>query len=196
MKIIGIDPGNVKSALVGIKTDPVPSVPIYHLLLNKEIEQIIEGLSQNGSYHVFIEMVANMGMVVGKSIFDTCRQVGKFEKTFEKALNIEPILIYRKDVKMYLCNSTRAKDTNIRRALIELWGGDNKAIGGKKCLKCKGKGWAGVGRPVCPKCNGDKWKHPPGPLKYLHDDLWASLGVAMTGLNNMLKYEGMKKIGF
>jgi uncharacterized OB-fold protein len=96
-----------------------------------------------------------------------------YRKSQNKELDID-------SVTMHLCKSTRAKDTNVRQAIIDLYGGEEKAIGGKKCPECKGKGWFGPGRPVCPKCDGKKWKTPPGPLNGIATDVWAALAVAIT----------------
>lgn len=62
-----------------------------------------------------IEMIASYGMAVGKDVFETCVWIGRFMQ----AARIECRLIYRKDVKLHLCGTTKAKDTNIRQALID-----------------------------------------------------------------------------
>jgi hypothetical protein len=62
--------------------------------------------------------------------------------------------IYRADVKLHLCNSHRAKDKNVRQALIDLYGPTKEAAIGRKAS--------------------------PGPLYGLAGDGWAALGVAVT----------------
>jgi hypothetical protein len=62
-----------------------------------------------------IEMIASYGMAVGKEVFETCVWIGRFIQ----AAPLQHRLIYRKDVKMHLCGTTKAKDTNIRQALID-----------------------------------------------------------------------------
>ena len=128
-----------------------------------------------------IEMVACMGMAVGAEVFETAYWIGRFVDRWEHFKGEGSAeRIYRKDEKMCLCGSMQAKDANIRQALIDLFGGESTAIGGKKCPKCHGKGWVGVGRPICTECQGSKWKLPPGPLFGLHDDLWSALAVVVT----------------
>lgn len=54
---------------------------------------------------------------------------------------------------MHICGRANASDTNIRAALIDLWGGKEKAIGKKAT---------------------------PGPLHGISKDVWAALAVAIT----------------
>ena len=60
--------------------------------------------------------------------------------------------IGRKAVKIHLCGSMRAKDPNIRQALIDRYGGSSA-----------------IGR-----------KATPGPLYGVAGDVWAALAVAVT----------------
>lgn len=69
-----------------------------------------------------IEMIACYGMAVGKETFETCVWIGRFVQTCLDAHGSLPTLVYRKDVKLYLCGSPRAKDANIRQALIDMIG--------------------------------------------------------------------------
>lgn len=68
-----------------------------------------------------IEMVASYGMPVGETVFETCVWIGKFMQIVEsrkKKVN----KVYRKDEKMNICHSMKAKDSNIRQALIDRFG--------------------------------------------------------------------------
>jgi hypothetical protein len=122
-----------------------------------------------------IEMLRTRGMPTANQEFETCVQIGMFRKLW---LPGKWSYAFRGDIKLCLCGVTRAKDSNVRTALIELWGGEQKAMAGKKCPKCKGKGWFGAGRPVCPVCRGIGWATKPGPLAGMAADEWAALAVA------------------
>ena len=67
-----------------------------------------------------IEMVASYGMAVGKEVFETVRWIGRFQQCWRDPDAVR--LIYRRDVKLHLCGSPRAKDANIRQALIDQLG--------------------------------------------------------------------------
>ncbi len=60
-------------------------------------------------------------MSVGKTVFDTCVWIGRFIQQVDE-IGKEYSYIYRKDEKMNLCHSMKAKDSNIRQALIDRFG--------------------------------------------------------------------------
>jgi hypothetical protein len=67
-----------------------------------------------------IEMIASYGMPVGKEVFETCVWIGRFQQAWRDPNAVR--LIYRRDVKLHLCGNPRAKDANIRQALIDKLG--------------------------------------------------------------------------
>jgi len=117
--ILAIDPGTEQSGYVLFDADNkmvcqrgiVPNDEMLNLIA------ITDGIC------VVVEMIASYGMAVGKDTFETCVWIGRFVQT---AINggLEYQLVYRKDVKMFLCGTMKAKDTNIRQALIDLLGKD------------------------------------------------------------------------
>jgi hypothetical protein len=113
--IIAIDPGDQVSAFIiwdNNSDNPISEMGLESNLLLKER---LKSTDKSMVYSLAIEMVASYGMPVGKTVFETCVWIG----AFIEAWGGEYKFIYRKDVKMYLCNSMRAKDSNIRQALID-----------------------------------------------------------------------------
>lgn len=124
--IFAIDPGNVKSAYVVVDDNLKPLY--FGIVENVELLEIITNF-KNCDYA--IEMIASYGMPVGKEVFETCLWIGRFYQVisiFDKT----PTFIYRIDEKMAICHNTRARDSNIRQALIDRFG----VVGTKK-----NKGW-------------------------------------------------------
>lgn len=119
MKILAIDPGNIESAyvLMGEDYKPLEFGKVDNNKLLEYMQILIYG-------KVVIEMVASYGMAVGATVFETCVWIGKYLQ----ASGVPTERIFRKDVKMNLCGQTRAKDSNIRQALIDRFG----VVGTKK----------------------------------------------------------------
>lgn len=93
-----------------------------------------------------LEMVASYGMPVGREVFETVRWIGRFQQKYRRPEEVH--LVYRKDVKLHLCGSPRAKDQNIRQALIDLIGpqGTKKQPG--PTFGVKAHAWAALGVAV------------------------------------------------
>lgn len=116
MKILAIDPGNEKSAYVLWNAD---SEELWEMGI-EENEKLVSMLSslRVGSDVLAVEMIASYGMPVGATVFETCLWVGRFIERWED----DYTLVYRKDVKLHLCHTSKAKDANIRQALIDRYG--------------------------------------------------------------------------
>ena len=152
--LIAIDPGPEQSAFV--KMDG-PRLIAFEKSDNYEMREMLRMMyleyapehDEFGTPLLAIEMIASYGMSVGAEVFNTCVWIGR---VIEQC-NGNHQRVYRKDVKMYLCGSMRAKDTNIRQRLIDLYGGNEKAIGTKK---------------------------KQGPLYGVKKDCWSALAVGVT----------------
>ena len=111
MKVLAIDPGNRQSAWCMIDGETLKP-----LSFGKEENQVVLDAVQHLSYDsVVIERVASYGMAVGRDVFETCEWVGRFTQ----AARVPPDYVYRQEEKLHICGDSRAKDTNIRRALID-----------------------------------------------------------------------------
>ena len=121
MPLLAIDPGNEFSAYVIAETDTLRPIE-FGKIPNDELLEKIKGYND----HILaIEMVASYGMAVGKEVFETVFWIGRF---WEACYKLSKTKIYRKDVKINLCGSMKAKDANIRQALIDRFG----VVGTKK----------------------------------------------------------------
>ena len=122
--ILGIDPGTTKTALVEWDGAQITD---RRILPNSEALELV---GKSMADDVVVEMVASYGMPVGKEVFETVLWIGRF---IERATTTgKPVRrVYRKDIKLHLCHSLRAKDGNIRQALIDRLGepGTKKAPG-------------------------------------------------------------------
>lgn len=188
--VLGIDPGSTKSGWVLLK-DGVPVNSGWDenpVVLNICLDLLRKGIT------LVIEDVSHYGMAVGRDVFDTVKWMGRFWQANSGYAEF----IGRPAIKTHLCGVATAKDGNVRQALIDRYGGDAVAIGGKKCQRCKGKGWVGRGRPACPDCatvvtwtEGDRklqkvvwgYETPPGPLHGISGHCWSALAVAVTWLD-------------
>lgn len=111
--IFAIDPGNKESGYALLKM-PQFRLMDFGKVGNDELLRIIPFIA--GQADIFaIEMVASYGMPVGKDVFETCVWIGRFIQAAKKQHHF----VYRKDEKMCLCGSMKAKDSNIRQALID-----------------------------------------------------------------------------
>ena len=111
MKVLAIDPGNQQSAWCMIDGETLKP-----LSFGKEENQVVLDAVQHLSYdRIVIERVASYGMAVGRDVFETCEWVGRFTQ----AARVPPDYVYRQEEKLHICGDSRAKDANIRRALID-----------------------------------------------------------------------------
>jgi hypothetical protein len=146
--MIALDPGTTHTAFVQFDSGLIID---HGHLPNAEIRQILIGREYTS---VACEMIASYGMAVGASTFETCVWIGRFIEV----ARCEVRLCYRKDVKMYLCGSMRAKDGNIRQRLIDIFGpqGTKKNPGGTYGIKSHT--WAALAVAVYAAETNEKYK--------------------------------------
>ena len=128
MVIFAIDPGNEESGFVIMHDN---YTPVHHgKLPNDDI--LLEAASQQYDVLV-IEMVAHYGkgMPAGKTVFDTCVWIGRFWQ-MAAIRGIPTRLVMRGEEKVNLCGNAKAKDPNIRQALIDRFAKTKNGKGTKK----------------------------------------------------------------
>jgi hypothetical protein len=132
--LYALDPGTDQSALVTVWLDGGPVAG--HMWENGELLSALREASTLLPAHHVIEEVASYGMPVGREVFQTVFWSGRFAEAWSTDLRRSWSLLPRKDVKLTLCGSMKAKDANIRQALIDRYGGP-------ACVK-KGGALAGI----------------------------------------------------
>lgn len=158
MRILAIDPGNLYSAYCLIDTDTMKP-----LQFDKTENAVVRSaLEQKEKYdHAVIEMIAHYGtgMPAGKSVFDTCVWIGRFMETAERqGRTIDTVM--RREEKLDLCGSMKAKDSNITQALIDRFAPNTPNRG-------KGR------------------KSQPGFFYGFHADIWQAYAVGVTYIDQI-----------
>ena len=154
VRILAVDPGREESGAVVLDTDG--GKVVWHAI---EDNEAVRSKLLHGIYGVakladvlVLEKVESYGMPVGDDVFETIYQSGQIAHA-AKMRHIPVHRIPRRDVKMHLCGNMRARDSNIRQAIINRYGGKQKAIGRKAS---------------------------PGPLYGIKSHEWAALALALT----------------
>jgi hypothetical protein len=142
--VLAIDPGSAQSAWLRFD-DARPQG--FGITAN---DTLVRALRTGGLPDVVvIEKIESYGMAVGAEVFDTVWWAGRFA---EAASRVPVVMLPRRAVKLALCGDSRAKDANIRQALLDRFGGSTA-----------------VGR-----------KAAPGPLYGISRDVWSALAIAVT----------------
>ena len=115
--ILAIDPGPERSAFVYFDGR---SVGNSGWVENADVREHVARHARNGG-RIAIEMIASYGMAVGASVFGTCVEIGRMVEV-ATANGTAPQLVFRRDVKLHVCGTPRAKDANVRQALIDAYG--------------------------------------------------------------------------
>lgn len=147
-----VDPGTLQSALVVVRRSGPFGIEVLSAdtLLNAALlDRLPQALF--GSTLV-LEQIASFGMPVGAEVFETVFWTGRFYEAWPAAAS--RYRLPRSAIKMHLCQSMRAKDSNIRQALADRFGGSNA--------------WG--------------TKRAPGPLYGVKGHEMAALAVAVTWL--------------
>ena len=147
MIILAIDPGPEVSAFLYYERGKI----LDHGKIDNPT--LLVSIANTLSEHLAIEMIASYGMGVGREVFETCVWIGRFVEAYRRNGERPWSYVYRREVKLHLCGTVRATDSNVRFALVDRYGGKTKALGVKAAR---------------------------GPLHGLKRDAWAALGIAIT----------------
>jgi hypothetical protein len=156
-RILAIDPGYEQSAVVRLDAG---RVTFSETSPNESVLRALHDRVFAEADVFVIEQVASYGMPVGREVFETVHWAGRFFDAIhwsDIATNgIGSFLarLPRKTVVTQICGSSRAKDANVRQALIDRYGGSKAEAVGTKAK--------------------------PGPLYGVHGDQWAALALAVA----------------
>lgn len=161
MLYMGIDPGPTQSGVVLFDADAnrVTEANTYE---NRRV-LVMLGRADMPADALVIERIEGMGMAVHRDTFETAEWFGRFDLRWEDQLGTHAHYIYRREVKLQLCRSTRAKDANIRAALIDRFGGSKRAAVGLK--------------------------KSPGPLYSVTAHAWSALAVVVAWIERQREKE-------
>lgn len=113
--ILAIDPGSTESGFARLEM-PDFRLCEFGKIDNHKMLEMLESIDAANIDVFAVEMVASYGMAVGKDVFETCVWIGRFIQALKKK---QHTFVYRKEEKLCLCGSLKAKDSNIRQALID-----------------------------------------------------------------------------
>lgn len=174
MRVLAIDPGSTESALVEAQIDrdgtatPWGIKPTY-------AKDVANGIARSRIYYrdpfdvLCIETMPTVFQgAAARDQLTAERWAGRFIEAHTyrcEATHAHPVIIQvaRASAKAATIGRARGTDSELRRSLIDAYGGDDRAFGAK-CKPCRGRGWRGAGRPTCDACGGSGWRVPEGPL--------------------------------
>lgn len=125
MLTIGIDPGPRESAVVawdGARVLYATDMANDDIGAGVVVSAMLKCEHSSSEAQVAVEWIESFGMAVGRETFETVFAIGQI------ASRLDCRLVPRRDVKLHLCRSVKAKDANIRQALIDRFG----VVGTKK----------------------------------------------------------------
>lgn len=117
MRVLALDPGPTKTAWL-VWDDKAKQIAGKGIEPNEVVLGHFMGIEFDDfpDHEVMaIEMIESMGMAVGKEVFETVFWIGRFCQISIAEFN----RVTRRAVKLHLCGQSRAKDANIRCALLD-----------------------------------------------------------------------------
>jgi hypothetical protein len=112
--LFSIDPGTTESGWVLLDSDDL--IVDGGVSTNPEVLAMLDMMDAD----LAIEMIASYGMPVGAEVFETCVWIGRMIQEYGNNGTITRVT--RNQVKNHICGTSKAKDGNVRQALIDLFG--------------------------------------------------------------------------
>jgi hypothetical protein len=114
--ILALDPGTRETGWVLWTGERVAYSGVQR---NEDVLTMVAGWRDRET-RLAVETMQAMGLPAGQEVFETCIWIGRFVQAWHAP--DEVIRIKRTEVKLHLCGSTRAKDPNVRQALLDAIG--------------------------------------------------------------------------
>lgn len=145
MLILAIDPGTTQSAWALYDSEKKKLIEAGQA---KNETVALEVLKSDAEVLV-IEMIKSYGNVMGDSVIETCVWIGRFLQVWinQQGLifgRVKYALLPRKSVVTQICNNPRAKDSNVRQALIDKFGGPGVEKKGGALYEVKNDMWSAL----------------------------------------------------
>jgi hypothetical protein len=123
--ILALDPGPSETGWVFFDGQRVAYSGVQR---NEAVLAMVAGWKDQSTI-MATEVFQAMGMAVGAEVFDTCIWIGRFVQAWHSPADV--MRVKRTEVKLHLCGTARAKDPNVRQALLDKIGqqGTQKAPG-------------------------------------------------------------------
>jgi hypothetical protein len=147
MLILAIDPGTEQSGWARLSANDSGRITVHDSGVMSNPELLLCVLCSQADL-LAIEMIASYGMPVGQEVFQTCVWIGRFIQAWSDdcvlAAPDDVELIYRQQVKMHICLNSRAKDTNVRQALLDRLGPQGTKVNPGPTYGIKSHAWAAL----------------------------------------------------
>jgi len=153
MYVMAIDPGPVVSGHVMLQVSERDiHVANWGCEGNDDVAELVSRHGQvTDDARLVVEKTVYYGRMVNAAIFETCVQTGRFMEAFGFH---DTERMSRGEVLRELCGTTHAGPPQLRAAVLDHWGGNEKAVGTKKA---------------------------PGPLYGIKGkDVWSALGLGLA----------------
>lgn len=118
MNVFAIDPGMAKSAYCVMDARTLRPLD-FGILGNEELRHLIRRRNFCDCDAACIEMMQSYGNLIGKDVLESAVWIGRFYETLVRRVSNPPVMIFRMEEKMHICQNSRAGDAEIRRALID-----------------------------------------------------------------------------
>ena len=135
---LAIDPGNQRSGYIIGRRDKTivggVSVAEFSAEIDNRVlrDQLGDMVRKYGIDVLIIETPKPRGLPTAADEMETLVEVGRFIQKAEQ-LGLAWSFAFRTDIKVHITGRSNTGDSHVRQALLDRFGGEAVAIGGKRC---------------------------------------------------------------